>query len=104
MNLIMKNESYLITGLCMEVHHQLGAGFAEIVYKDALEYEFQKAGIPFEREKQFSINYKGIILPHLFYAEAYFHNHWRPRQISVHLPLWVAVEIDSSDSFLKEKI
>ena len=69
MNPIMKNESYLINGLCMEEHNQLGAGFEEIVYKDAHEYEFRKAGIPFEREKQFSVNYKGTILPHLFYAD-----------------------------------
>jgi GxxExxY protein len=53
----------------MEVHNNLGAGFLEIVYKDALEYEFNKAGIPFEREKKYEVNYKGIILPHKFYAD-----------------------------------
>lgn len=53
----------------MEVHNNLGAGFLEIVYKDALEYEFNKAGIPFEREKMYEINYKGFILPHKFYAD-----------------------------------
>jgi GxxExxY protein len=53
----------------MEVHNQLGSGFLEIVYKDALEYEFSKAGIPFEREKKYEVNYKGIILPHKFYAD-----------------------------------
>jgi len=35
----------------MEVHSHLGAGFLEIVYKDALEFEFRKTGIPYEREK-----------------------------------------------------
>jgi len=35
----------------MEVHRILGPGLLEIVYKDALEYEFQKKGIPYEREK-----------------------------------------------------
>lgn len=53
----------------MEVHNNLGAGFLEIVYKDALEYEFKKAGIPFEREKKYEVNYKDIILPHTFYAD-----------------------------------
>lgn len=53
----------------MEVHNNLGAGFLEIVYKDALEYEFRKANIPYEREKQYAVNYKGIILPHKFYAD-----------------------------------
>ena len=53
----------------MEVHNNLGPGFLEIVYKDALELEFRKAGIPYEREKRYEINYKGIILPHKFYAD-----------------------------------
>ncbi len=68
-NLIHKEESYKIIGICMEVHNNLGAGFLEIVYKDALEYEFKKAGILYQREKQYTINYKGIILPHKFYAD-----------------------------------
>ncbi len=53
----------------MEVHNNLGAGFLEIVYKDALEYEFRKANIFYEREKMYEVNYKGIILPHKFYAD-----------------------------------
>jgi GxxExxY protein len=53
----------------MEVHNNLGAGFLEIVYKDALELEFKKAGIKYEREKMYNVNYKGIILPHKFYAD-----------------------------------
>lgn len=53
----------------MEVHNNLGAGFLEIVYKDALEYEFNKLRIPFEREKMYEVNYKEIILPHRFYAD-----------------------------------
>lgn len=53
----------------MEVHNQLGAGFLEIVYKDALEFEFKKSGIPYVREKEYLVDYKGIILPHKFYAD-----------------------------------
>lgn len=67
--IIYKEESYKIIGLCMEVHNNLGAGFLEIVYKDALEYDFRKAHIPYEREKQYAVNYKGIILPHKFYGD-----------------------------------
>ncbi len=67
--LIYKEESYEIVGKCMEVHNNLGPGFLEIVYKDALEYEFKKAGIPYEREKKYEVNYKDIILPHKFYAD-----------------------------------
>ncbi|MFW6246388.1 MAG: GxxExxY protein [Tangfeifania sp.] len=68
-DLIFKEESYEIIGKCFEVHNQLGPGFLEIVYKDALELEFQKAGIPYEREKEYLVNYKGTILPHKFYAD-----------------------------------
>ncbi len=68
-NILFKKESFLIVGKCMEVHNNLGAGFLEIVYKDALELEFRKAGIPYEREKIYDINYKGIILPHKFFAD-----------------------------------
>ncbi len=67
--LIYKKESYNIIGICYEVHNNLGPGFLEIVYKDALEYEFKKAGIPYEREKRYPVNYKGITLPHKFYAD-----------------------------------
>lgn len=65
----LKEETYKIIGVCMEVHNTLGAGFLEIVYKDALELEFKKAGIDFEREKEYLVNYKGTILPHKFYAD-----------------------------------
>src|SRR5690606_16543133 len=59
----------LIVGMCMEVHNNLGAGFLEIVYKDALEYEFRKANIHYEREKEYVVNYKATILPHKFFAD-----------------------------------
>ncbi len=68
-DLIYKEESYQIIGKCFEVHNNLGPGFLEIVYKDALEYEFRKAGIPYEREKKYVVNYKGKVLPHKFYAD-----------------------------------
>ena len=39
---LYENESYKIIGILYEVHKNLGKGFSEIVYKDALEYEFNK--------------------------------------------------------------
>ena len=65
-DIIYKEESYAIIGLCMEVNNKLGHGFSEIVYKDALEIEFVKNDIFFEREKEYSIEYKGQILKHRF--------------------------------------
>lgn len=64
-----KNENFAVIGICMEVHRILGPGLLEIVYKDALEIEFNNNNIPFVREKEFIINYKGNILPHKFYAD-----------------------------------
>ena len=53
----------------MDIHNNLGSGFLEIVYKDALEFEFQKLGILYEREMEYEVNYKGNTLPHKFYAD-----------------------------------
>ena len=64
-----KNENYEIVGLCMEVHRILGPGLLEIVYKDALEIEFKNNNIPYEIEKEYNVEYKGIILQHKFYAD-----------------------------------
>ena len=67
--LIYKDEFYRIVGICMDVHRNLGPGFLEIVYKDAIEYEFRLANILYAREKEYKINYKGYILLHKFYAD-----------------------------------
>ena len=53
----------------MEVHTELGMGFKEIIYKDAMEYELAKNSIPYRREKKFEIVYKGIVLPHSYFAD-----------------------------------
>lgn len=53
----------------MEVHKELVMGFKEIVYKDALQMELEACGIPFQREKPYSISYKGKVLPRKYYAD-----------------------------------
>lgn len=65
----LKEESYKIIGLCMEVHKILGKGHGEKVYGDALEYEFNKNEIPFKRESKYNIEYKEIILPSYYFAD-----------------------------------
>lgn len=62
-------ETYQIIGICMEVHKNLGTGLLEVVYKDAIEYEFKYNNIPYQREKKYQVEYKGIILPHYFFAD-----------------------------------
>ncbi len=53
----------------MKVHQELGSGLLEIIYKDALEIEFRANDIPFVREKEFVVTYRGIVLPHRFNAD-----------------------------------
>lgn len=67
--MIYKKESYDIIGTLFEVHNNLGGGFLEVVYKDALEIEFKRKSIHFVREKEFIVNYKGTNLKHKFYAD-----------------------------------
>ena len=53
----------------MEVYNQLGHGFLEAVYQEALEKEFLLRSIPFEREKAIHIMYKGQKLNHYYVAD-----------------------------------
>ena len=67
--LIYKKEAFEIIGICMEIHRILGHGFSEVVYKDAMEYEFLTTQILFAREKEYEIKYKDIILKHKYFAD-----------------------------------
>jgi len=73
-NLLFKEESYKIVGAAMEVHRLLGCGFVEPVYQEALEKEFTLRGIPYEREKELDINYKGYTLTKTFRADFICYN------------------------------
>lgn len=68
-NILYKDESYAIIGVLFDVYNNLGSGFSEIVYKDAIQYELTQLNIPFHREKEFSVKYKNVILKHKFYAD-----------------------------------
>jgi len=65
----LKDETDFIIGRAYEIYRQLGFGFSEIVYKDAFEYEFNFHDTLFEREKEYPVKYKDIILRHKFYAD-----------------------------------
>src|SRR6266516_3460866 len=67
--LLYKEEAFQLVGFCMRVHGELGKGHDEVIYKDALVVELSRSGIPFSREKHYEVTYKGVVLPHFYYAD-----------------------------------
>lgn len=59
---LFKAESEEIIGCAIEVHNELGAGFHEKPYENALVVEFQQRRIPFEQQSRFKMNYKGQVV------------------------------------------
>lgn len=68
-DIVYKEEAYKIIGAAMTVHRELGPGFLEAVYQDALEIEFKIKSIPNIREKQLKIKYKEHILNKYYMAD-----------------------------------
>ncbi len=69
MSLIYAKESYKIAGAAMVVYNNLGCGFLEPVYQEALEIEFRRMGIPYQREVELDIYYDGILLEKKYKAD-----------------------------------
>ena len=67
--ILFKDESYRIIGACMEVHKKLGSGFLESVYAEALEIEFKRLEILFNREKKLPVYYDNQLLKKYFKAD-----------------------------------
>ncbi len=67
--IIYKEESYKVIGAAFKVYNALGHGFLEAVYQEALEIEFQRQGIPYEREKELKIQYDGVELKQTYKAD-----------------------------------
>ena len=60
--LLYSDQSYAINGAAFHVYNKLGHGFLEAVYQEALEIEFKRRNIPYEREKELKITYDEIEL------------------------------------------
>ena len=73
-NSIYPDETYAIVGAAMEVHRILGPGFSESIYQEALAIEFERQGIPFEKEKAIIVKYKDIELHNTFRADFVCYN------------------------------
>ena len=72
--LLFKDEVYRIVGAAMEVSNQLGCGFLEAVYQEALEIEFDERQIPYMPQKRIEISYKGHVLKKEYIADFLCHN------------------------------
>jgi len=66
---ILKDECYKIIGACMEVHTELGSGFLEAVYEEAIKIEFDEREIPFVSEIKMDVYYKGEKLNKFYQAD-----------------------------------
>lgn len=67
--LLYEEETGKILKACMNVFNELGNGFLEAVYQEALAIEFEEMHIPFERETKIDIFYKGKKLDKEYYAD-----------------------------------
>ena len=67
-DMICPNEAYAIIGAAMEVQNELGCGFAELVYHEALNIELNLRNIPYETEKLITNYIKKLTKKVYFYA------------------------------------
>ncbi len=63
-----------IISAAMEVHRELGSGFLEYVYEEALCYELNLREIPFERQKELDIYYKDLLIPRKYKPDLIIEN------------------------------
>ncbi|MFT3785303.1 MAG: GxxExxY protein [Tepidisphaeraceae bacterium] len=67
--LIHRDEVYLIVGAAMAVYNELGSGFAEAVYQEALQIELAARGISFAAQVPLRISYRGQMLSSKYFAD-----------------------------------
>ncbi len=73
-SLLYGDETYAVVGAAIEVHRQLGPGFLEPVYQEALEIESSTQGIPYVAQMSLPIHYKGQLLKKGYIADFVFYD------------------------------
>ena len=61
-DIVYPEESYRIMGACFEVYNDKGCGFLESVYQECMEIELSSQDIPFRRQVELPLSYKGRVL------------------------------------------
>ncbi len=67
--LFLKDEVYAIIGSAIDVYNELGNGFLESIYQEAMEVELKRRKIPFNAQVPLRVRYKDIILEKQFIAD-----------------------------------
>jgi len=67
--LLLKDEVYAVIGAAIDVHRELGSGFLEAVYQEAMELELRWRAVPFESQRELCIYYKGQCLEKKYIAD-----------------------------------
>jgi GxxExxY protein len=68
-DLLYKNEVYAIVGAAMEVYNQMGSGFLEAVYEEAMIIESKLRNIPCVTQVHLPVQYKGFTLSREYIAD-----------------------------------
>ncbi len=68
-DLILKDEVYAVVGAAIEVHRELGPGFLESIYQEAMEIELKARKIPFVPQQPISVRYKDVTLKRQYFAD-----------------------------------
>ncbi len=67
--LVLKQEVFDIVGAAMDVYNELGSGFLESIYQEAMELELASRAIPFARQVPLRVRYKTQVLSKAFVAD-----------------------------------
>lgn len=67
--LILRDEVYAVVGATIDVHRELGAGFLEAVYQEAMERELALRGIAFEAQRELVIHYRSQPLSKIYVCD-----------------------------------
>ena len=67
--LILKKEVYAVVGAAIDVHRELGPGFLESIYQEAMEIELSSRNVPFVAQQPIAVQYKGVTLKKQFFAD-----------------------------------